>query len=342
MATNKTLIRGCLLYEYKLGTKAAVAARKICTAFGDDAVSDRTAQKWFKKFSSGDLSLTDEARSGRPKIINNEDIQQVVEANSRTTCLELAERFNVSDETIRLHLHQLGKTWKLSKWVPHELSNDNKLSRLTICSANISRNDNEPFLDRLLTCDEKWVLYSNSKRSYHWLSPTDSVPHTPKASLHPNKILLCVWWTATGIVHYEFLETGQTITGNLYCEQLQRVQAALIQKQPSLINRKKVVFLQDNARPHTARVTREKISELGWETLPHPPYSPDISPSDYHLFLSLDNCMRHKQFKTRVDVINAVRQFFDSKSIEFYNTGIQKLVSRWQKVIECDGNYFDE
>lgn len=122
METNKTLIRGCLLYEYKHGTKAAVAAQKICTAFGDDVVSDRTAQKWFKKFSSGDFNLNDEARSGRPKIINNEDLQQVVEANSSTTCLELAERFNVSDETIRLHLHQLGKTWKLSKWVPHELS----------------------------------------------------------------------------------------------------------------------------------------------------------------------------------------------------------------------------
>jgi [histone H3]-lysine36 N-dimethyltransferase SETMAR len=145
MAANKMLIRSCLLYEYKLGTKAAEAARKICTAFGDDAVSDRTAQKWFKKFSSGDFSLIDEARSGRPKIINNEDIKEVVEANSSTTCLELAERFNVSDETIRLHLHQLGKKWKLSKWVPHELSDDNKLSRITICSANSSRYQNEPF-----------------------------------------------------------------------------------------------------------------------------------------------------------------------------------------------------
>ncbi|CAH1994310.1 unnamed protein product [Acanthoscelides obtectus] len=84
-----------------------------------------------KKFPSGDLSLSDGPRSGRPKIMNNEDLRQVVDANSRTTCQELAEMFRVSPETIRLHLHQLGKTWKLSKWVTHELTNDNKLSRLT-------------------------------------------------------------------------------------------------------------------------------------------------------------------------------------------------------------------
>lgn len=52
--------------------------------------------------------------------------------------------------------------------------------------------------------------------------------------------------------------------------------------------------------------------------------------------------MRSRQFTTRVDVINGVRQFFNSQSIDFYNKGIQKLVSHWQKVIQCDGNYFDE
>lgn len=192
MAVNKTLIRSCVLYEYKLGTNAAEAARKICIAFGDDVVSRRTAQKWFQKFSRGDFILIDKARSGRPKIINNQNLKVAVERNSSTTCLELAETFNVNDETIRLHLHQLGKKWKLSKWVPHNLSDDNKLSRITICSANFSRHQNEPFLDRLLTCDEKWILYSNSKRSYHWLSSSDAIPHTPKNNLHPKNVY-CVF-----------------------------------------------------------------------------------------------------------------------------------------------------
>ncbi|GJQ72519.1 hypothetical protein Trydic_g3590 [Trypoxylus dichotomus] len=77
---------------------------------------------------------------------------------------------------------------------------------------------------------------------------------------------MCVWWAGTRITQYEFLERAQTINTNFNED-----------KQES----RKVVFLQDNARPHTERLTREKNSELDWETLPLPLYSPDITPSDY-------------------------------------------------------------
>ncbi|GJQ74849.1 hypothetical protein Trydic_g21685 [Trypoxylus dichotomus] len=57
-------------------------------------VSDSTIQKWFKKFSSRDLNLTDEVHSESPQFIDNEDLKQVVEENSSITCLEFPERFN--------------------------------------------------------------------------------------------------------------------------------------------------------------------------------------------------------------------------------------------------------
>ncbi|KOC66148.1 Histone-lysine N-methyltransferase SETMAR, partial [Habropoda laboriosa] len=45
----------------------------------------------------------------------------------------------------------------------------------------------------------------------------------------------------------------------------------------------------DNARPHVASTTVQKLHQLGIEVLPHPPYSPDISPTDFHFFLSFDS-----------------------------------------------------
>ena len=155
METDKLVTRASLLYEFKLGATDIGAARKICMAFGEDAASSRTAQKWFKRYTSGDYSLTDKARPGRPKIVENDDIKEVVETNSSATCAELAKMVNLSAGCIRLCLHQMGKTWKLSKWIPHDLSKDNKLSRLSICSANLSRNEKCSFLNSLLTCDEK-------------------------------------------------------------------------------------------------------------------------------------------------------------------------------------------
>ena len=47
MTDRKLIIRACLLYEFKLGTSASSASRKLCTAFGECAVSERTTQNWF-------------------------------------------------------------------------------------------------------------------------------------------------------------------------------------------------------------------------------------------------------------------------------------------------------
>jgi histone-lysine N-methyltransferase SETMAR len=43
-------------------------------------------------------------------------------------------------------------------------------------------------------------------------------------------------------------------------------------------------------------MTKEAIQELVWEILPHPPYSPDLAPSDYHLFRSLSKNLRGAEF----------------------------------------------
>ena len=55
------------------------------------------------------------------------------------------------------------------------------------------------------------------------------------------------------------------------------------EKRTELATRKGVIFHQDNARPYTYLFTRKKLVELGWEVMPHPPYSPNFAPSDYHL-----------------------------------------------------------
>ena len=47
------------------------------------------------------------------------------------------------------------------------------------------------------------------------------------------------------------------------------------------------VFMHDNAPTHRALATQEKLAYLGFQCLDHPPFSPDLAPSDYHLFPGL-------------------------------------------------------
>ncbi|XP_014785013.1 histone-lysine N-methyltransferase SETMAR-like [Octopus bimaculoides] len=139
-----------------------------------------------------------------------------------------------------------------------------------------------------------------------------------RAGLHPKKIMLSVWWDIKGVIHYELLDNNQTINANLYCEQLRRLKTVLSQKRASLVNRKSVIFHHDNARPHTTRLTKTLLEELGWEILLHPPYSPDLAPSDYHLFRGLQNHFDGLMLTTREEIENALDSYFGSKPTEFY------------------------
>lgn len=179
---------------------------------------------------------------------------------------------------------------------PHLLNNQQKFQRVSICSNLLTRNEKDPFIERIITGDEKWVLYDNPHRRKQWLSVGETSKATPKPNIHGKKVLLCIWWHCTGMVHMELLKSGQTITADFYCQQLDRLDEAICSKLPALANRKGVILQQDNARPHSAKVTQHKIRELGWEVLAHPAYSPDVAPSDYYLFRSLQHFLAGKKF----------------------------------------------
>ena len=73
--------------------------------------------------------------------------------------------------------------------------------------------------------------------------------------------------------------------------------------------------------------------------MPHPPYSPEIAPSNYHLFSSLQNHLDRKTFDSNEAIKNELIQFFAYKNQTFYESGIMELTKRWQKVIEQNGQY---
>ena len=108
-----------------------------------------------------------------------------------------------------------------------------------------------------------------------------------------------------------------------------------------MINRKKVLLLIDNAKPHKNKTVDETILDLGWEILPHPPYSPDLAPTDYHLFYHLQNSLRDKKFEKDEDIKNHVKNFFDSLELSFFQKGIRMLPEKWRNVIDSSGEYFD-
>jgi len=101
-----------------------------------------------------------------------------------------------------------------------------------------------------------------------------------------------------------------------------------------------VILLHDNARPHVAKVTQDHIFALDWELLLHAAYSPDMSPSDYYIFLSLQHHLADTHFMRFEEIRKCIDDFTVLKLVSFYRQGIRKLPEIWQKIVVANEKYF--
>lgn len=323
-------------YEFGLGHSAKESTDNICLVKGPDAVSYVTARRWFARFRQGNFNVEDEPIVGRPLTVNDDELLKAVEADPRLTTRDLSVMFSCSNATISNRLHELGLKWIYGIWKPHVLTPANLNDRANTSAFLLTKSRRIDWLDKLITADEKWTLYTNVAKKRMWLRSHDSSEQGVEADPHERKIMLCVWWSVHGIDYMEFMDDNTTVTANLYSEQLQRVADALSLHRPQ---QRKIYFLHDNARPHIAKVVRQKITDLAWELLHHPPYSPDMAPSDYHLFRSLQDHLAGKKFTQRNELEAEVRRHFASLPPDFYRDGIYKLRERWQCIADHDGHY---
>jgi hypothetical protein len=86
---------------------------------------------------------------------------------------------------------------------------------------------------------------------------------------------------------------------------------------------------------------KDVMADYKWEVLPHPAYSPDMSPPDYGLFPKLKNPLRGQRFPT----LNAINEVVTRRIREINSrgelNGIQHLPQRWEAVIQLQGDYFE-
>lgn len=110
------------------------------------------------------------------------------------------------------------------------------------------------------------------------------------------------------IIFVDYLEERKTITGEYYAGLLQRLEIMEIMNKRLYLIKKKILF-QDNALAHELAVAIVKLYELKYELIPHSPYSPDLAPCDFFLFLNFKKWLSGKKFSSDVKVINVVNGY---------------------------------
>ena len=129
-------------------------------------------------------------------------------------------------------------------------------------------------------------------------------------------------------MYYELLKPDETITGVVYPTQLIRLSRALKGKRAHYYSSHDKVILHDNAHPHVAAPVKTYLETLKWEVLHDPPYSPDIFPSDFHLFRSMTHGLSEQYFKSYENIKNWVDSWIASNDEAFFRRGIRMLPGR--------------
>ena len=172
--------------------------------------------------------------------------------------------------------------------------------------------------------------------------PGHASTSTVRSNIHGAKVVLCIWWEQLGVVYYELLKPSKTIMGDRYRTKWMDLSRALNEKRPQYQERHDKVILQhDNARPRVARPVKTYLETLKWEALPHPLYSPDVAPSDYHLFRSMAHSLAHRHFRSYEQVKKWIDSWISSKDTSFFRDGIRQSPERWKIVVVSDGQYFE-
>ena len=116
------------------------------------------------------------------------------------TMWEIADILKISKSSVENYLHQPGYVNRFDVWVPHKLSERNLLDCTSTCDPLLKHNKTVPFLKQIVVGDEKWILYNNVEQKRSWGKRNEPPPATPKAGLHPKKVMLCIRWDWKGVL----------------------------------------------------------------------------------------------------------------------------------------------
>lgn len=329
--------------------------RELCSVYGEDVMSRPMVSRWRKSFIEGRTTLHDEQRSGRPSTSRtpnvSDEVARVIDSDRRLTLDEILLRLPPNIELSRATLHRIiSGDLRLSKvcarWVPRLLSDQHKEQRVDAALQFLQffEDEGEGLFDRIVTGDETWIHHwtpESKRQSMVWKKKDEPTPKKAKVVESAGKVMATVFWDSKGVLLIDYLPRGTTITAARYCEVLENLRRAIQNKRRGKLS--KTVFLfHDNARPHAARETQALLEQFRWDVFGHPPYSPDLAPSDFHLFPELKKHLGGRRFANEDELKQQVERWLASLAGEWYATGLKKLLTRYQKCIEVQGDYVEK
>lgn len=342
--------RAVIKFHAKLGTSASQTLELMQKVYGDDCLSRPRVFEWHKRFLVGREDLEDDKHTGRPKITRTPQmiaqVREFIKEDRCATVRVIEECLGINRETIRLILKEdLGKTKVCARFVPHTLTEYQKILRVQHCREVVNEANNDPnFLKSIVTGDETWCFQydpETKRQTAEWKS--SGSPQAKKTRKTPSKIktMFIVFYDSKGIIHHEFVPSGQTVNGVFYEAVLKRLMARIRRTRPEYKDPGSWCLLHDNAPSHTSLIVKRFLARNNVCVMNHSPYSPDLAPCDFALFPKIKSTLKGCFFDDIATIQKASTRTLEAiPQIELEHS-FQSLLNRCQKCIESGGEYFE-
>uniref|UniRef100_A0A0A9VQP8 Mariner Mos1 transposase n=1 Tax=Lygus hesperus TaxID=30085 RepID=A0A0A9VQP8_LYGHE len=157
------------------------------------------------------------------------------------------------------------------------------------------------------------------------------LPKKKQRSGRPSSETSCIFWDSGGVIHVETLESGQKLTGEVYCGMLNRLKEAMDVKRPGALDRG-VLLVEDQA-PEGAKPPR------GLQLLPLPVNSPDLTPSDFHIFPKVKEHLRGRQ---KTGFVSAIEAYLKAQEDSYFKSALTEMERRCTLCVDLNGDYVEK
>ena len=239
---------------------------------------------------------------------------------------------------------QLGVHKRCARWVPHQLTEEQKVGMVQWCLTMLVKNDSGRANStwNIVSGDETWVYQFDPEtkaQSSVWLFPGDTQLLKFKRSRSASKQMVASYIAKTGHITTIPLEERCTVTADWYVHQcLPQVLHAVRTRRP----KSGITLHHDNAPAHTAAITREFLASDGVQLLSHHPYSPDLAPCDFFLFPHVKKQLRGTRYDSPQDAIRAFTRAIDSVDKVTWSEVRKSWFQLMARCIEAQGGYFEK
>ncbi len=345
----QTIQHICIWFSMRLGNPPAKTFAQMKQVFNQDSYSQSTVFRLHKEFTAGCRKVGDLPRSGRPRTGctkgNIQVCKQAVRRNRKINIHRLTRLLSMLYGTVfRILHHDLSLKKCTSKFIPHELTPEQKCQRISFAVNFLDSYPGARRLKWLVTTDESWLhVYDpdTKQRNKEWLAKGEDRGQVVCRERSVRKLLMVPFFDHQGMVHVEYLRNG-TVNKHVFKAMLQRAWTSVRTRRAHLWrNRQAYKLHMDNASMHTALLVCTELQRLGWNLLPHPPYSPDLSPCNFFLFPYLKNQLHGRNFGTLDNLLEAVETELGLIPSWLWKACFRQWCACCQKCIMFCGGYFE-